>query len=204
VPEIFEKTVGQLGAAHRAYCRHWLELIDIEQRAAERLHSIKFTGGADACERDARALSGMRLTGVDEPIAEDAAPGGAVGGRMLHRFSKARGGLPFETKLACGDMVSISSMLSADGRARARWVLATGVIKAMDASEVAVLLQGRLPAVGPGQLLRIDKEEIMAAFGTCRNNVLALLTPQASDRARLSPRCLQQAGLSARTSYPPY
>lgn len=184
VPEVFDHIVGHLSPTHLAYCRHWLELIEIEQRAAERLHSIKFTCGSDEIERDGRSLCGMKLTGVDEPPPEGGV--GAVGVRLLHRFRRARGSLPLETKLGCGDMVSVSSTPSADGRARARWGLATGIIKAMDSSEVAVLLQARLPAVAPGQLLRIDKEEIMAGFGTCRNNVLALLNPQACARARPS------------------
>jgi DNA replication ATP-dependent helicase Dna2 len=126
----------------------------------------------------------MQLTGGDEAAHNSIAP--AVGVRLLHRFRRARASLPLETKLGCGDMVSISSMPSADGRARARWAMATGIIKELDSTEVAVMLQARLPAVAPGQLLRIDKEEIMAGFGTCRNNVLALLAPQACALARPS------------------
>eukprot|EP00967_Tisochrysis_lutea_P138900 scaffold251417_cov32-Tisochrysis_lutea.AAC.2 len=149
----------------------------IEQSGAERNHSIRFVSRGDHANTDGWSLTGMRVANLSAPIGRDESVNrGTARSPILHHFRKADGG-ELETKLNCGDMVSVSLMGSADGRVRARWGLATGIIKTIDAVEVTVQLQDRLEHVDEARLLRLDKEEIMTSFGTCRNNILSLLSP---------------------------
>jgi len=191
VPELFLKDVGHLSLPHLDYARRWLAMVDIEQRASERHQALKFTSGVAESEQAGTTLAHMELCAVEEfepPAATSELDSEVpeIARKLLHRFRLASHGR-LETKLGPGDLVSVSSMATAEGGgARARWMLASGIVKAVDAFQVAVLLPTRLTAVARGQLLRVDKEDIMSGFGTCRNNILALLTPRLRDD-RLTP-----------------
>ena len=162
---------------HLDYFRHWLELIALEERAAERhaseLHAISATA------RDAlgRCLSGMQLRAIDEGTPAKA--GGREG--WPHRFARASaladGGRALsESEISISDHVSISVQPSACGVRPARWGVATGVVCDVSASEVLVLIERPLTECGvapvpappagatagaapPGPLLRTDRRD---------------------------------------------
>ncbi|KAJ2316408.1 DNA replication endonuclease-helicase Dna2 [Coemansia sp. RSA 2704] len=207
------RQTAHLGAAHVAFVRAWLALIDGEEADMLRFRAELWTMAAAHREQQTgRCLAAMRL---DVASAEDTRAAGGFG-RYRVAFVRADA-RPLDSQLAVGDPVVVSAepahyalavgFVAALDRARVTLALDRPVrgvpkreprfdartrqayepiveLRARGAAGVATRLCAEVPASAARDVFRIDKDELSSGMSRVRANVLRLFVAAAPPRVR--------------------